>query len=141
MILDEIGYHAPIITDVSGAVFFAVYYPSIVLFIIMGILINQITNGLLKKICRVKRQTQKPFHGSIANNYAMPSGHAQAVAYITTLLLFFSPLFFCIFFLIWLCTLRQRYVYKNHTGLQLLAGSILGIVFGYISYIWLKNNM
>ena len=52
-----------------------------------------------------------PFHGHVETCPAMPSGHAQSILYVNTLM-YFS--------IMSICTLRQRYVYRSHTIFQLL---------------------
>ena len=74
-------------------------------------------------------------------SYGMPSGHAQIAM---TNLVFLSLatrniLVMLIASLQTLLTLYQRYIFKMHTINQLIAGSILGGISGYLLYIILQN--
>ena len=50
MILDEIGYYGPYIIDAFSAVYFVIYYPSIWLLVIIGILIALTINNISEQI-------------------------------------------------------------------------------------------
>ena len=133
--LDEIGYYGPNISDGVNIFFFSIFYKSLWFYVIFGILISRLINAILKKIFRVERQKQIPFHGHIAKCYAMPSGHSQAVTYCATLMYFFNKYLFIMLALIALSTMRQRYVYRNHTIPQIIIGGIIGVILGYITYL------
>jgi membrane-associated phospholipid phosphatase len=75
--------------------------------------------------------------------YGMPSGHAQEV--------FFSTIYNYLvlrdikisigFIIISFITIIQRVLYNHHTLLQVIIGSILGIIIGNIGYYFAKNNI
>lgn len=138
--IDDIGYNGPIIVDLINLFYFAIKIPTIFFIVLIAMILNHSINKLLKDIFKVPRQKQIPFHGKIAKCYAMPSGHAQAVSFGTTLMYFFNTKIFIACFIILLCTLRQRYVYKNHTAFQLLVGLILGIFFAFGLMFFLQKS-
>ena len=67
----------------------------------------------------------------------MPSGHAQNVFYSVTFILFAlqNLSITSIYLLIAILTSYQRIKYNMHTLLQIICGSIIGILFGYLFYI------
>ena len=75
--------------------------------------------------------------------FGMPSGHAQhcgfSLAFIT--LVFNSPFKTTLYLIITLSSLMQRYLYNNHTVLQLIVGCIIGIFAGYITYLFGSKNI
>lgn len=141
MILDEIGYFGPNISDGVNIFFFAIFYKSLWFYVVFGILISRLINVALKNIFKVKRQKQIPFNGHIAKCYAMPSGHSQAVTYCATLMYFFNKYLFILLALIALSTMRQRYVYRNHTIPQIIIGGAIGILLGVLSVNYMKETL
>ena len=141
MVLDEVGYYGPNILDGANIIFFGIFYKQLWLYIILGILLNRLLNGVLKQIFRVKRQEQIPFYGHIAKCYAMPSGHTQSVTYATTLMYFFNIYAFAIFLFVTLCTMRQRYVYRNHTIPQIIIGGIVGVCAAIFTIFFIKQKV
>ena len=72
------------------------------------------------------------------DKFGMPSGHAQncgfSLAFIT--LVFNNPFITTIYLIISLISIMQRYIYNNHTVLQLIIGFIIGLIAGYITYLF-----
>ena len=70
---------------------------------------------------------------ALCHKYGMPSGHAEttfmSLAFLYNTVKFYPALIFE--FAVCLITLYQRYVFKKHTPLQLLFGSIVGCIVGY----------
>jgi membrane-associated phospholipid phosphatase len=64
----------------------------------------------------------------------MPSGHTQQTAFALTIAYLFSKknLYLSIGLLI--LTSIQRYVFRNHTLIQLIVGGIVGFGLGYICF-------
>ena len=110
--------------------------------------INEIINTCLKSLIRENRPTGKdPENASIFDNnegadkYGMPSHHTQS--------LFFSLIYlYCVTHNVWIImielfivgvTIYQRYHTKRHTLEQLAAGSLIGSMIGYISFISTKQ--
>jgi len=118
---------------------------------IYGFFLNTILNLVLKGLIKEPRPLEDPKLFNIAlkhsirfkfiNGYpydifGMPSGHAQSA--------FFSTIFIylalkdikisVIYLIISLLTMYQRVLFKDHTVLQILAGSIVGILFSGFMY-------
>jgi len=64
----------------------------------------------------------------------MPSGHAQITAFALTVAYLFTHQYLYQSIFIFFVTILQRFVYNNHTLLQLCVGSILGITIGGLFY-------
>jgi membrane-associated phospholipid phosphatase len=58
----------------------------------------------------------------------MPSGHAQQTAFSLTFLYMLSGKYWYESWGLFLLTILQRFIFKNHTFTQLVAGSIIGFV-------------
>jgi len=115
-------------------------------FYTIGTIINTILNITLKSIIQEPRPNEdyKLISISTSNGhrfgpdvYGMPSGHAQNAAFNLAFMtgLFKSPTITSFYLVITIITLGQRYIYKNHTLLQLFVGFILGLIIGTLSYI------
>jgi membrane-associated phospholipid phosphatase len=144
LIRDYIGLLAPIILFVLTLLFLRnnINY---LLFFVFGTLLNNLLNILLKIFIKEPRPTKDKTVIEIAvangermsfDKYGMPSGHAQncgfALAYSTPILQ--NPFITGLFIIITFVSLFQRYLYNNHTILQLTIGLIIGIIAGYCSY-------
>jgi membrane-associated phospholipid phosphatase len=68
--------------------------------------------------------------------YGMPSGHAQNCGFCITFVTLVLKNFYVttLYAIISIITVLQRFLYKNHTSLQLLIGFLVGSGFGYIIY-------
>jgi membrane-associated phospholipid phosphatase len=64
----------------------------------------------------------------------MPSGHAQQTAFALTYAYMIKKRYLYESIVLFLMTVIQRYVYSNHTIPQLIAGTILGIILGILSF-------
>ena len=73
----------------------------------------------------------------------MPSGHAQncvyCLAFITLVLN--SPIITTGYIIITMISISQRYINNNHSILQLIIGSIIGLGFGYVIYLFAKKQI
>ena len=114
-------------------------------FYAVGIIINLVINITLKAIIKQPRPDNgyKPILTGTAQGfwfspdiYGMPSGHAQNcafnLAFITAV--FKSPTITCLYLIVSIVTLGQRYTYNYHTFLQLLVGFSLGLLLGSFCY-------
>jgi membrane-associated phospholipid phosphatase len=148
-ILDYIGLTGPFLLFIFS-IFLLRNKTFLFISYIIGFGLNIIVNFILKDIIQQPRPSQDIKLINIAKNngkrigsdkYGMPSGHAQLCFYsvtyiylvlkntkITTLYLFIS-----------LLTLFQRIKYKNHTFIQVMVGAIVGLLTGYIIYIYTFN--
>lgn len=102
-------------------------------FFIIGLICTQITVTQLKKIIHQKRPI-----GAKSASYGMPSKRAGRVFYIVTFLLLLTgpptglTMLICLIYILGDCGFR--YIDNEHSVIQLLAGGILGILFGYGFY-------
>jgi membrane-associated phospholipid phosphatase len=142
--IDHIGFNGPILLFVLSAILLRNKRRTMFIYIV-GSIINVLINYFLKMTIKEPRPIEDNIELEWINmrnkredvdKYGMPSGHAQMV--------WFSTVFvFCVlkdytwlflFLLISLNTVFQRFHYNNHTLTQLLIGSIIGMLFGYILF-------
>jgi membrane-associated phospholipid phosphatase len=146
LLRDYIGLLAPLILFILS-LFFLRNKTKYILFFIYGFVFNNILNALLKLLIQEPRPSkdQKAIEIGITNGarigfdkYGMPSGHAQnagfALAFITFSLR--SPVITGLYTIISIISLYQRYLYNNHTILQLIVGFFIGIASGYCAYLF-----
>lgn len=146
LLRDYLGLLAPLILFILS-LFFLRNKTKYILFFIYGFVFNNILNALLKLLIQEPRPSkdQKAIEIGIANGerigfdkYGMPSGHAQnagfALAFITLSLR--SPVITGLYTIISIISLYQRYLYNNHTILQLIVGFFIGIACGYGAYLF-----
>jgi membrane-associated phospholipid phosphatase len=142
---DYIGLYAPIILFFLS-LFLLRNMSTYLQFFVSGFILNNILNIILKLVFKEPRPTkdQKAIEIGVVNgtrigfdNFGMPSGHAQncgyCLAFITMTLN--DPFITSLYSLIAVISLFQRYLYNNHTILQLIIGFITGGGFGYLLYI------
>ena len=140
-----IGYLTPIIMLVTTAFLLRNKLNYLKIFF-YGYIFNLVVNSLLKWFIKDPRPTNDwkilqlgiTHHKRIGyEKYGMPSGHAQncgfSLAFIT--LVFNNPFITTLYLIITLASLMQRYLYKNHTILQLIVGFIIGLFTGYVTYL------
>ena len=143
-ILSYIGLFSPIYLFLISILLLR-NYKIYLSFYIFGTIINTILNIILKIIIKEPRPDEdyklitigsSNGHRFGADVYGMPSGHAQTVAFnlafITGILK--SPIITIFYSIISIITLGQRYIYKNHTILQLFIGFIIGTAIGILFY-------
>lgn len=64
----------------------------------------------------------------------MPSGHAQQTAFALTVAYLFTRKYLMLSIGLFALTVLQRFIFRNHTLPQLLAGGILGLGLGYVAF-------
>lgn len=141
---DYIGLYAPIILFILS-LFLLRNMKTYFFYFVLGFIFNNILNILLKLFIQEPRPShdQKAIEIGVINGarigfdkFGMPSGHAQncgyCLAFITMTLN--SPFITALYSIISLSSLFQRYLYNNHTILQLFVGLILGFIIGYLLY-------
>jgi membrane-associated phospholipid phosphatase len=145
LLINYIGFLAPgILFFIS--LFFLYNKFTFLGFLSLGAVVNNILNIILKLIIREPRPLnhQKTLEIALANGekinfdkYGMPSAHAQNCGFFTSFITFVlkNPFITSLYTVISCISLYQRYIYKNHTILQLIIGFIVGIIFGYITYV------
>jgi membrane-associated phospholipid phosphatase len=134
-----VGYFGPQIATVY--VLYIVYQYSIIyciLFSILFIFSTWLNHKILKKIIYDSRPlngiiflASEKFRNKING---MPSGHTQQTAFALTIAYLFSKKNLYLSIGLLLLTSIQRYIFKNHTILQLIVGTVIGIGLGYISF-------
>ena len=142
-LFDLLGFYSFFV--VSGIIFLTFYRRVALLFAyFIGFLVNYYINSWLKTWIQDPRP-ENPIPMVIvddssmyvgAEKYGFPSGHAQLVFYAITFLYFANKKItrtwiVCLF--IGLITIYQRLKYRRHTVEQLLAGTLIGIITGWIT--------
>lgn len=142
---DYVGLYAPIILFVIS-LFLLRNMKTYLKFFVSGFILNNILNIILKLAIKEPRPSkdEKAIEIGVVNGarigfdkFGMPSGHAQNCGYY---LLFITmtlnnPFITALYSVISLISLFQRYLYNNHTILQLVIGLLVGGCFGYLTYI------
>ena len=143
-IRDYLGLYAPIILFILS--FFLLVNKKIYLqFLIYGFILNNLLNIILKLTIKEPRpnKDKKAIEIGVVNGarigfdkFGMPSGHAQNCGYLTSFIIMTlnNPIITMTFSLLSLISLLQRYIYNNHSILQLIIGFIIGIGIGYLTY-------
>ena len=141
---DYIGLYAPNILFVLS-LFLLRNMKTYLQFFVFGTILNNILNIILKLAIKDARPSkdQKAIEIGIVNGarigfdkFGMPSGHAQNCGYFLSFITMTlnEPIITALFSVISLISLFQRYLYNNHSILQLLVGLTIGIGFGYLIY-------
>jgi membrane-associated phospholipid phosphatase len=151
LIRDYIGMLAPAILFILS-IFLLRNMKTYLRFFVFGFILNNILIVILKLAIKEPRPTeeQKAIEIGIVNGarisfdkFGMPSGHAQncsfCLAFITMLLN--NPYITGLYTIISFNSIFQRYLYNNHTILQLIVGTIVGTIFGYIMYTIANKNI
>jgi membrane-associated phospholipid phosphatase len=142
---DYIGLYAPLILFVLS-LFFLRNMKTYLHFFVSGFILNNILNIILKLAIKEPRPTrdQKAIEIGVVNGarigfdkFGMPSGHAQNCGYCVTFITMTlnDPFITALYSLISVISLFQRYLYNNHTILQLIIGFTVGGGFGYLTFI------
>ena len=146
LLTNYIGLLAPVILFVLTVFLLRNMYNYLQFFVI-GFILNNIFNIILKIAIKEPRPNdeQKKIEIGIVNGayisfdkFGMPSGHAQncgfCLSFITLVLndLFITTLYASISII----SLFQRYFHKMHSILQLATGLFVGILLGYLTYLF-----
>lgn len=142
---DYIGLYAPLILFIL-TLFLLRNMKTYLQFFVSGFILNNILNIILKLAIKEPRPSkdQKAIEIGVVNGarigfdkFGMPSGHAQNCGYCIgfIILTLNNPFIITLYLLISIISLFQRYLYNNHTILQLLVGFIIGTSFGWLTYI------
>jgi membrane-associated phospholipid phosphatase len=149
LLRDYIGLYAPVILFFLS-IFLLRNMPTFLRFFVSGFILNNILNIILKLFIKEPRPTdeKKSIEIGVVNGahigfdkFGMPSGHAQNCGYCLSFITLTLNNHFIttLYALISTISLFQRYLYRNHTLLQLGVGLTFGIGFGYLTYS-LGNN-
>lgn len=156
-ILNKLGSYGPIILllltivllrDKMNLLF---YY---LLFYLIGIILNTVLKGFIQeprpsiddKTFNLMMKNKERYikkYGTPYDIFGMPSGHSQSVLFSTFFIYFalHNIKITFLFALISLNTLLQRINANHHTILQVIVGSFVGILLGYIAYEMSKKNI
>lgn len=145
LLIDYIGLYAPIMLFFI-TLFLLRNMKKYLTFFVSGFILNNILNIILKLIIQEPRPSkdQKSIEIGVVNGarisfdkFGMPSGHAQNCGYclIFILMTLNSPFITTLYAVITIISLCQRYLYNNHSILQLCIGIIVGSGFGYLTYL------
>jgi len=152
-----IGYYGPIYLFVMGLVLAAVFggFKLVSLFIAWQYL-SHVSNYVLKALIRQPRPAEANGDGlEQLHDYGMPSGHAQAAMSLFVFINSFALSllgqgqghgygYYAVYtllaltFIIVAFTCVQRVVYRRHTVPQVFAGSLVGVLSGYLFLMLLK---
>lgn len=141
-IIDRIGFYGPTINFIIGFISLLkqVKYLS-------GYLVFTGINSIMNIVLKTTFQETRPPGGiplydgeeekyKNENKYGMPSGHTQSVFFALTYLYLVKHSIYS--FLLELCvamiTCYQRWKYRRHTISQIIVGSLIGILFGGLSF-------
>ena len=155
-IVKKIGEFGPLILLVTSIILLRnkttmlTYY---ILFFIFSILLNIILKSVLQQprpsiddktfntmLKHKERYIYK--HGMPYDIFGMPSGHSQSVLF-STVYIFFAlrdVKTTIAYLVVTLITLSQRVIDNHHTILQVIIGSIVGIILGYSGYVLSKKK-
>lgn len=124
----------------------------------IGIFLSIILNLVLKGLFKMPRPSEdiKTFNLALKNGkrfifkngvphdmFGMPSGHSQSVMF-STIFVFLSLKNYKILYLylfISIITMCQRIYYNHHTLIQVIAGDMVGLFFGYLMFYLCKKNI
>lgn len=145
LLRDYVGLYAPIILFILS-LFLLRNMRTYLQFFVSGFILNNILNIILKLAIKEPRPSkdQKAIEIGVVNGarigfdkFGMPSGHAQTCGYCVSFITMTlnNPFITCLYSLISVISLFQRYLYNNHSILQLATGFIVGGGFGYLTYI------
>jgi len=148
---DYIGLFAPVILFIL-TLFFLRNMKTYLNFFIIGFILNNILNILFKFFIKEPRPLEdlKLIEIAIVNGYrigidkfGMPSGHAQNCGFCLLFVTLVLQNYYIIslYLLISFISLFQRYLYKNHTLLQLIIGFIIGLLCGFLTYWFAKKHV
>ena len=139
LLLDYIGFFGPLILFCISVWKLSVRIPF--LYGYLGLfLASTLINKALKMLFKEPRPEGsktiigEPYQG--ADEYGMPSGHAQSVCFSATYLYLVTKnaLWLALELCVLALTMIQRWKYKNHSVSQLVMGGLVGIFWGYYGY-------
>ena len=144
LFIDYIGYYAPVILFILSLLLLR-NMKRYLQFFVSGFILNNILNIILKLLIKEPRPSddQKTIEIAVTNGarvsfdkFGMPSGHAQNCGYCLLFIMMTINNTFvtAIYIVVTIISIFQRYLYNNHTGLQLAIGLLLGSGFGYSTY-------
>jgi membrane-associated phospholipid phosphatase len=145
LILNALGANGPIVLFflnilVLSSSYTHEYAVLYIFFVFLDIFVNEVLKGIIKQPRPLGYKTNNEVYYNLDYNgvhkYGMPSGHAQSSAFSLTYigLVTKSPLLIVAEMCIGSVVLYQRWATQKHTILQLIAGTIIGIIMGIFGY-------
>ena len=153
---DMLGFYGPFLLILLTVIVLknrTMYYN----YYFIGYLVNMLTNEVLKLVLKQPRpNTDEALFRMMKHNrqqgldpqqYGMPSGHAQSVAYSTSFLFFLTrkardlQQWPWIFAIVSLWTIVQRVWKKEHSVAQVLVGAILGSAMGFLFFSFSEKKL
>jgi len=156
-ILKKIGQNGPLLLLIFTIFLlrnkynFLFYY---ILFLIISLLVNIVLKGIIQqprpsidtKTFQKMMKNKERFiykHGIPYDIFGMPSGHSQSVL-MSTIFIYLSLRdikVFILYLFVTLITLTQRVIDNHHTVLQVICGSIIGILLAVVAYKMAQKNI
>lgn len=145
MIFAKVGFYGPFIFMLLGILLFR-NTTNYLIFFVIGNVLNNLLNVLLKILIKQPRPEKDNLDMEMFLNhqtlndkprrqywdkYGMPSSHAQNCGFLTMYIALLTNntwTYLCL--AMSFITMAQRYVYNNHTILQLIVGYSIGLLFG-----------
>jgi len=125
-----------------------------ILFFGISIILNVVLKGLIQdrrpsidpKTFQLMMKNKERYiskHGVPYDIFGMPSGHSQSVLFSTMFIYLCLRDFkiLLVYAAVCLITLSQRVLCIHHTFMQVVVGSFIGIVLGYVGYNMAKLNI
>jgi len=140
-VLDLIGYYGPYIQAIIVLIVINAN-TNIVFIYTLGLLLSNLFNNFLKETIKQDRPLNQ-VHTDIENichNYGMPSYHMQCSAF-SIAFLFCTTMSYRLLVItstLGLLSFKQRHKFRRHTFLQLVVGTIVGAILGWITYLIIK---
>ena len=150
-----IGLYGPVILFIISLILLR-NKKNLLTYYFFGFFVCSIINFILKGLFRQPRPKEDIHVPNIIltygkrfgyDIYGMPSGHMQFAFYSIAFIYFAlrkskeSTYVLLGMLLIGMITCVQRFVYKNHTMMQLLVGSLVGIIIGYICFTFATKHI
>jgi len=125
-----------------------------ILFFIISLLLNMVLKGIIQesrpsinvKTFEMMMKNKERYiykHGLPYDIFGMPSGHSQSV-WLSTVFIYLSLhdiKILILYLFITAITLIQRVIDNHHTVLQVICGSLVGCILGYLAYRMAQINM
>lgn len=156
-LLQKIGQNGPLLLLIVTIFLlrnkynFLFYY---ILFLIISLLVNIVLKGIIQqprpsidaKTFQIMMKNKERFiykHGIPYDIFGMPSAHSQSVL-MSTIFIYLSLhdiKIFILYLFITIVTLTQRVIDNHHTILQVICGSIIGIILALVAYKMAEKNI
>uniref|UniRef100_A0A6C0DSZ8 Phosphatidic acid phosphatase type 2/haloperoxidase domain-containing protein n=1 Tax=viral metagenome TaxID=1070528 RepID=A0A6C0DSZ8_9ZZZZ len=156
-VLKKIGEYGPLILLLCSIFLLRNKYNLLfyyILFFGISIVLNIVLKGLIQqprpsidaKTFQLMMKNKERYiskHGMPYDIFGMPSGHSQSVLFSTVFIYFCLRDFkvLLVYIIVSSITLCQRVIDNHHSVMQVIVGSSIGIVLGYIAYFMAKNNI